>query len=52
MGYPINRGESMDIQSFIGVLGLGLILGSLAIQAQKAQEKSRKKVPVRVKKDD
>lgn len=40
------------MQSFIGVLGLGLILGSLAIQTQKNLEKSRKKVPVRIKKDD
>jgi hypothetical protein len=39
----------MDMQSFIGLLGFGLILGSLAVQTQKNLEKSRKKVPVPVK---
>lgn len=39
----------MTIQSLLGLLGVGLILGLAAVQAAKAAEDRKKKVPVKVR---
>lgn len=39
----------MAIQSLLGILGVGLILGLIAAQAAKASEERRKKVPIPIK---
>ena len=39
----------MALQSLLGLLGVGLILGLIAAQAAKATEERRKKIPVPIK---
>ncbi len=38
----------MTVQSLVGVLGVGLILGLIAGQIAKISEDRRKKVPIRI----
>ena len=39
----------MALQSLLGLLGVGLILGLIATQAAKANEERRKKIPIPIK---
>ena len=38
----------MSIQSILGLLGVGIALGLAAVQAAKAAEQRKKKVPVKI----
>lgn len=39
----------MALQSLLGLLGVGLILGLIAAQGAKAAEERRKKIPIPIK---
>lgn len=38
----------MEIQSLLGLLGVGLTLGMIAIQTAKSMDDKRKKIPIRI----